>query len=578
MNTTTVASRIFISYSADDKAFADRLKREFAAAGLQIADPGDIPPGEDIAFFFAKAIENAEIAMILVGKSGITSDRTQEIIRAIEHKRLQPKFRIVPVLLPGSSSASLQPFLVPFQAVDLSNQEISSTEFTRIAAVLTSQSDNVSESEGIGDKLLTGGDPRGAMQAYEQALSAALSQSDVAQAKLASLYRKVGMAAEALSMLSEAKFYLETALAIDRKVMEGSQNVANDLNNLGGVLWKMGLISDSRKLYEEALTILEKSGDQVNRANVLNNLGSFALEQGDLVKAEQLSSAVLRINEETFGTTHPSVAIALNNLGGINLRKGDYTAARAYFERALSIDRALYGDSHPSVATRLTNIGGLLQTMGNLEEAEVYFRRALKIDEAVFGPESPDAANGYTNVGGVLGKKGLLLEAKPYLERALSISRKIFGDTHPKVAISLNNLASLYQDLREVNKANDFYRESISILEKAYGPVHIELATTLHNLGGNLFSRGDFDAAAIYLKRALQINEKVYGRNHPETADDLLLLGYLASRRGNNAEALTLINEAESTYQRFFGDKHPRTEAAREALTTIHRRAGRLDS
>ncbi len=578
MKASSAPSRIFISYSADDKSFADRLKREFAAAGLEIADPGDIPPGEDFGMFFSKAIDNAEIAMFLVGKAGVTSDRTQEIIRAIEHKRSQPKFRIIPVLLPGSSSASLQPFLASFQAVDLSDQEITSTEFTRIAAVLTSQSDNISEAEGVGDKLLSGGDPRGAMQAYEQALSTALSRSDIAQEKLASLYRKVGMAADALSMLSEAKFYFETALSIDRNISEGSKSVANDLNNLGGVLWKMGLVSESRRLYEEALTILEKSDDQINKASVLSNLGNVALEEGDLAKAEQLSSAVLAINEATFGSIHPGVAVALNNLGGINLRKGDYAAARAYFERALSIDTALYGESHPSVSTRLTNIGGLLQTMGNFDEAELYFRRALKIDEEIFGSESPDAGIGYTNVGGILSKKGLLKESRPYLEHALEISRRVFGNAHPKVALGLNNLASLYQDLGELSKANELYQEALSILDKAYGPEHIELATALHNLGGNLFSQGDFKAAAAYLTRALHINEKVYRRNHPETADDLFLLGLLASRMGNKAEGRTLISEAEATYQRFFGDKHPRTEMAREALMTLQKRDAKLDS
>ena len=57
--------------------------------------------------------------------------------------------------------------------------------------------------------------------------------------------------------------------------------------------------------------------------------------------------------------------------------------------RALAIDEQSYGTEHPNVAIDLNNLATLLQATNRLAEAEPLMRRALAIDEQSYGNGTP---------------------------------------------------------------------------------------------------------------------------------------------------------------------------------------------
>jgi hypothetical protein len=60
--------------------------------------------------------------------------------------------------------------------------------------------------------------------------------------------------------------------------------------------------------------------------------------------------------------------------------------------RALEIDEQSFGSNHPNVAIRLNNLAQLLKDTNRLQEAEPLMRRALQIDEQSFGSNHPNVA------------------------------------------------------------------------------------------------------------------------------------------------------------------------------------------
>jgi tetratricopeptide (TPR) repeat protein len=162
-----------------------------------------------------------------------------------------------------------------------------------------------------------------------------------------------------------------------------------------------------------------------------------------LAEAEPLMRRALAINEVSFGSEHPTVAIRLNNLA-LLLQATDHLAeAEPLMRRALAIDEASFGPEHPTVAIRLNNLAQLLRATNRLAEAEPLMRRALAIDEASLGPEHPTIAIRLNNLALLLQDTNRLAEAEPLMRRALAINEASLGPEHPTVARSLNNLAQL---------------------------------------------------------------------------------------------------------------------------------------
>ena len=96
-------------------------------------------------------------------------------------------------------------------------------------------------------------------------------------------------------------------------------------------------------------------------------------------EAEKLSRRALEIDEASFGTEHPDVAIDLNNLAQLLQDTNRLAEAEPLMRRALAIDEASFGTEHPNVATDLNNLARLLQATNRLAEAEPLSRRHLAI-------------------------------------------------------------------------------------------------------------------------------------------------------------------------------------------------------
>jgi tetratricopeptide (TPR) repeat protein len=346
---------------------------------------------------------------------------------------------------------------------------------------------------------------------------------------------------------------------------EGRANIGHEvrlLNDLGGFLCAKARHAEAEPLLRRALFIDEQAygSDHPTVAIRLNNLAQLLKDTNRLTEAEPLMRRALIMTEQGLGSDHPRVAIRLNNLAALLLSTDRFAEAEPLMRRALAIDEQTYGAYHPAVAGDLNNLAQLLQATCRLPEAEPLMSRALVINEQRFGSEHPNVANALNNLAILLQATNRLAEAEPLMRRALAIHEQGYGPDHPDVAIDLNNLAQFLQATNRFSEAEPLMWRALAVFEQSYGPDHTKVANSLSNLATLLQDTNRLAEAERLMRRALAIDEDSYGLDHPNVARDLNNLAPLLTTTNRLAEAEQLMRRALASLLRFTaatGHRHP---------------------
>ena len=140
--------------------------------------------------------------------------------------------------------------------------------------------------------------------------------------------------------------------------------------------------------YKQAINITERgielSTDELgatHRATIslINNLGVFYKEIGDLEKAEEIYQQALKLRRENLGPQHLDVAQSLNNLAVLYVAIGQTEKVEPLYLQALAIREDTLDPYHPDVAQILNNLGVLYDKLERYEEAEDYFVETLDL-------------------------------------------------------------------------------------------------------------------------------------------------------------------------------------------------------
>ena len=335
--------------------------------------------------------------------------------------------------------------------------------------------------------------------------------------------------------------------------------LAASLSELGGVLQSQGEFEDAKAHHQRALAIRQKAlgVDHPDLASSLNSLGNAYSSQGEYEGARGYYQRALVMLKEALGADHPDVAVSLNNLGNTYSSQGKYEEAKRYHQRALALwERALSAD-HPSVATSLSNLGVVYIGQGEYEEAKRCYVRVLAIREKALGGEHPQVADGLDNLGNVYNHQGQYEEARWYYERALAIREKALGADHLHVATSLNNLGVVCVSQGEYEEAKQYHQRALAIREAVVGSDHPDVAYSLNNLGNVYAIQGEYEEAKWYYEWALAVVEKVLGADHLEMTYGLNNLGDLYNSQGEYEEARMCHQRALAIREEALGVDHP---------------------
>jgi CHAT domain-containing protein/Tfp pilus assembly protein PilF len=250
------------------------------------------------------------------------------------------------------------------------------------------------------------GQPRKALDELHAALELVRNtrkETDI-RLSLGTLYRDFGSPREALE-------HFVAALEIFKSSGQTEKQAAA-LNNLGGLLLKLGAPEEARELLLQALAICR---DPRDRATILLGLGRAEDQLGNLKEAEARLDEALKLQQDV--ADRAGEAETLRVRGFLLLRMKEPVGAREAFVEALGLMEQLGGRSTEVAARR--GLARAEADLGNLDLARKGFEESRKQAEEM-GNVSEEALD-LAEAGSLEHEAGRLPEARTLLESALRL-------------------------------------------------------------------------------------------------------------------------------------------------------------
>jgi tetratricopeptide (TPR) repeat protein len=138
---------------------------------------------------------------------------------------------------------------------------------------------------------------------------------------------------------------------------------------------------DAEPFVRASLAILDRyqPGDDLLRAEFLNELGVIRLYLGKYREAVDLLRESLRLSSSSSGTPDPHLVTILNNLATAYTKNGNLPEAEDVCRRALPLCEKSLGNKHPSYGVLLENYSVILRQRGRKREARTMAAQSREI-------------------------------------------------------------------------------------------------------------------------------------------------------------------------------------------------------
>ncbi|WP_419664870.1 SAV_2336 N-terminal domain-related protein [Streptomyces sp. 2-1] len=438
--------RVFISYAHenDDGAHAEQVRNlveVLRAANIDVrVDPGELKGHLDWAAGVRHEMEAADVILVIASPAykrhadDPRSDSDRRVDVASEARLLRDEVahgptrlsqRILPVILPGSTSEDLPVLLRPLRplAVDAITGAGVDQLLYRLAQYSPATDLVPWQPDTIAHSLITQSDQLADTGSTGEALAAAREAVSVAerpaQADPDSMRPVLAMALSTLSNRlaengerEEALATAEQAVMIRQQLADTdptrSYDLARSLSNLSNRLADLGRHQEALSTINDAIGLCRQLADTdpgtflPDLATMLNNQGAALAETGQTTEAlNAISEAVgiwRQLAEADPDAAAPGLASALLNLGSALSETERYAEALSTAEEAVFLYRTLAenspGTPSPRLATalhhlslRLTDIHRWDEALTKVEEAIAVRRRLSATNPEAFLPD-----------------------------------------------------------------------------------------------------------------------------------------------------------------------------------------------
>jgi tetratricopeptide (TPR) repeat protein len=344
---------------------------------------------------------------------------------------------------------------------------------------------------GLGLSLMKKGDTKGAIAAYEQAIT---------------LLRQ--------STAEDGSHLTDLALA---------------LNNLGNAQRAKGELEKSITLQREAISILRTMVLQdkslaIDLGDVLNDLGADLEEKGNFVESiSSYEEAIIMYRRCALDDERKlsNFALTLQNLADVLSKNGSEADAIPALKEAVEIRKTLASRDEkqlPALARALSSLGNALSSKGDLDEGIARLEEALQITEPLARGDvnlTSDLARRHLDIGVAKYAKGDLQGAIASCRRALDLYRALSrGDSGylPRTESTLIQLGRALSDAGELG-------ESVSLLTEASESLS-DLVLTQRHLALTL-AEANLNLAVSYCR----LGDKIHARYYAKTVEEFLKTG-----------------------------------------------------
>ena len=372
--------------------------------------------------------------------------------------------------------------------------------------------------------------------------------------------------------------YYKEAVEIYRNLSEAQlsylQDVADILNNLGGICFQADRLDEALKYYHEASEIYEKIKEEdpssyyKKNLMVLYNLANVYMDMNMLPGAEVLHTTVCSMRkqlaqENPYVYTEP-LADSATALARLYQKTQRYKEAENSQMAALKLRRYLVKNRTDRVqeyqldlSTTLGDLANIYQKTNRYQEAEEYYNEALAIRRKL-SQEHPQAymwalASTLMSMGALYKDMGRFTQAEEYYQQALQIYQEL-ALANPNVymrsvASVWNSLAMLCRAMERREEAKGYYLQALETRQKLAATNPKQYLGAVADVQENLAilyqeSRQFLEAETNYLE-VLDIRQDLAHEN-PK-----VYLPYLATCQQNIAvmyQSMLRMDEAEEYY------------------------------
>lgn len=138
-------------------------------------------------------------------------------------------------------------------------------------------------------------------------------------------------------------------------------------------------LDDAGRTIEQAIALLQKTGDRVALSRAYNNLGIITWRKGDVPQSVAYYETAYQIQKEQ-GLAQEAI-LTLNNLGIAYIQTHRFSTALKHYAEALELGRR--EGTPETIAHLLNNIGFTHASVGSLAEGKPYFTESLSLRRAL---------------------------------------------------------------------------------------------------------------------------------------------------------------------------------------------------
>ncbi|MTI41718.1 tetratricopeptide repeat-containing sensor histidine kinase [Fulvivirga lutimaris] len=186
------------------------------------------------------------------------------------------------------------------------------------------------------------GDYQNSLQCHFEILK--INQSLKDSINMAISYNTIGYHYKDLKNLDQSLSYYKAALDLNKQMNRNGlndNNIVSNLINIGVIYQQKGELRDSRRAFNEALKIKERSGTPVEIAVMHNYLATIEVSSGQFRDAEMHTQMAINLLKDTENKR--MLATNYKRLSEINQKQNDYKSALENYEKySLVKDSLLY--------------------------------------------------------------------------------------------------------------------------------------------------------------------------------------------------------------------------------------------
>lgn len=255
----------------------------------------------------------------------------------------------------------------------------------------------------------------------------------------------------------------------------------------------------------------------IDRAHILQCLGHYTMEQGQMTAALQILLESHRLRESQLGSEDELTLATLGLVGLAYSRLHQLKSARKVLQQFHDSTNRVLGPRHRLTLKSKSRLAVCYGKEGKLRKAKHLSLEALQEIEAEFGPDSEDALRVLTNLAYYCNRLRHWREAEDIGLRVLKQRMGQQGPDHPDTLTIMAALAWTYREQSRFQEAEELNRKTLVRRLEILGPDHPKTQLAMGNLAETCGLVGDWERAKELQKQVVEAKRRTLGAQHGST-------------------------------------------------------------